>query len=243
MKLNQLIAILNGVKRSAETAKTEIYKLVQKPALFQGQQRTYTPRREDGYVYPEESQKLTLKAEDLIEQFAEAGKEYLNLAATQDWANTEAKASVKVDNDTILENVPVPHLLFLEKQLLDMKTFISSLPTLPIDKEWDYDAAKGCYTTTPKESVKTKKVVEFVKVFEPTPHHPGQAKEVPADIIEGTWTLVELSGAIAKDRQTTLLRRVETLYQAVLKAREEANSLAVTQQNTAEKITKYLFSP
>jgi len=242
MKLNQLIAILNGVKRNAETKRTEIYHLVKKPALFQGQQRTYSPREEDGYKYPDESQKVTLKVEEVIEQFAEAGKEYLDLAATQDWANCQAKASVIVDNATILEDVPVPHLLFLEKQLLDIKTFISALPTLPIDKEWDYDAAKGCYATAPKESVKTKKVTEFVTVFEPTPHHAGQAKEVSKDIVEGTWSLVELSGAIAKDRQTLLLRRVEKLYQAVLKAREEANSLVVEQKSTAENIYGYLFS-
>jgi hypothetical protein len=67
----------------------------------------------------------------------------LDLAATQDFANTEAKASVVVDGQTILTDVPVPYLLFLEKQLQDVKTFVLSLPVLSIDKDWQRNLAKG----------------------------------------------------------------------------------------------------
>ena len=82
MKLNQLIAILQSVKANTTKGKTEVYQLAQKSSLFQGLSRTYQSRKEDGFVYPAESQKLTLKATELIEKFVQASTEFLDLAAT-----------------------------------------------------------------------------------------------------------------------------------------------------------------
>ncbi|HEY9644698.1 MAG TPA: hypothetical protein V6C57_29650 [Coleofasciculaceae cyanobacterium] len=242
MKLNQLIAVLQSVKQNSTKAKTEVYHLVQKPALFQGLSRTFQPREEDGFVHPSETQKLTLKVDELLEKFNQACSEFWDLSATQDWANTKAKASIVVDGQTILPDVPVPYLLFLEKQLADVKTFIQSLPVLAIDKDWRHDAGRGCYVTEPKETVKTKKITEFVTVFEPTEHHPGQAKEVTKDVVEGTWSLVEFSGALPKDRIDELLKRVDKLSKAVVQAREEANSTTVDQQQVASSLFGYLFA-
>ena len=242
MKLNQLIAVLQSVKVNASKGKTEVYQLCQKIALFQGLSRTYQPREEDGYVYPPESQKLTLKADDLIEKFAQSCSEFLDLAATQDYANTEAKASVIVEGQTIISDVPVSYLLFLEKQLLDMKTFIATLPVLSIDKDWQHDPNRGCYVTNSKETVKTKKITDFVVAYEATEHHPAQIKEVSKDVVEGTWSLIEFSGAMPQDRVNVMLRRGDILQKAVMQAREEANSREVQQRQVASAIFGYLFA-
>jgi hypothetical protein len=242
MKLNQLIAILQSVKANASKGKTEVYQLAQKSSLFQGISRTYQSRDEDGFVYPAEAQKLTLKATELIERFVQASTEFLDLAATQDFANTEAKASVVVDGQTILTDVPVPYLLFLEKQLQDVKTFVLSLPVLPIDKDWQRDPNRGCYVTTSKETVKTKKITDFVVAYEATEHHPAQIKEVTKDVVEGVWSLVEFSGALPQDRINTLTTRVEKLQKAVLQAREEANSRDIQQCQVAGAVFGYLFA-
>jgi hypothetical protein len=242
MKLNQLIAILQSVKANAAKGKTEVYQLAQKSGLFQGLSRTYQSREEDGFVYPPESQKLTLKATELVEKFVQASTEFLDLAATQDYANTEAKASVVVDGQTILTDVPVSYLLFLEKQLQDVKTFVLSLPVLSIDKDWQRDPNRGCYVTIPKETVKTKKITDFVVAYEATEHHPAQIKEVTKDVIEGVWSLVEFSGALPQDRVNALTVRVEKLQKAVLQAREEANSRDVQQRQVAGAVFGYLFA-
>ncbi len=242
MKLNQLIAILQSVKANAAKGKTEVYQLAQKSGLFQGLSRTYQSREEDGFVYPPESQKLTLKATELVEKFVQASTEFLDLAATQDYANTEARASVVVDGQTILTDVPVSYLLFLEKQLQDVKTFVLSLPVLSIDKDWQRDPNRGCYVTIPKETVKTKKITDFVVAYEATEHHPAQIKEVTKDVVEGVWSLVEFSGALPQDRVNALTVRVEKLQKAVLQAREEANSRDVQQRQVAGAVFGYLFA-
>jgi hypothetical protein len=242
MKLNQLIAVLQSVKANTAKGKQEVNQSCQKNGLFQGLSRTYQSREEDGFVYPAESQKLTLKATELIDKFVSNTSEFLDLAATQDWANTEAKASITIDGNQILTDVPVSYLLFLEKQLQDVKNFVLNLPVLSIDKEWQHDPNRGCYVTSPKETVKTKKIVDFVVAYEATEHHPAQIKEVSKDIIEGVWSLVEFSGALPQDRLDRLLGRVDRLQKAILQAREEANSREVRQQQVADKIFGYLFS-
>lgn len=241
MKLNQLIAVLNTVKANAGKAKADVSSLIQKSVLFQGQTRVFQPREEDGFVYPAENQKLTLNAASLLEKFESAVSEYYDLVATQDWANTQAKANVVVDGVTIIADVPVPYLLFLEKQLQEVKAFIQSLPTLPIDKEWQYDPARGCYATPPRETVKTKKITDFVVAYEATPEHPAQIKEVSKDVVEGVWSLVEFSGALPSDRGSELLKRVEKLSSAVIQAREDANALVVSQKSVASALFGYLF--
>lgn len=242
MKLNQVIAILQTAKKNCEKAKTEVYHKIQKSDLFKGLSRVYRPVDEDGYVYPPENKKLTLKTEELLGQFAQACQNFYDLAATQDWANAKAKASVVVDGVVILEDVPVAYLLFLEKQITDLRTFVSTLPVLPITEDWQYDPGRGCYVTTPKETTKTKKITEFVRVFEPTEHHPGEAREVSKDIVEGTWSVTEFSGALPQDRVTLMAKRVEKLYQAIVKAREEANGAIVEEKIVSSKIFDYLFA-
>lgn len=242
MKLNQLIAILQTTKSQFTKAITGIHHQSEKPALFQGQSRTFQPREEDGYVYPAESQKLMLTADPLLKEFADACTEFYNLTATQDWANTEAKASVVVDGTTIVADAPVTYLLFLEDRLLEVKKFVQSLPVLSIDKDWHYDAGRGCYVTDPRATTKTKKIVEFVVAYPATPEHPAQIKEVSKDVIEGEWSLVEFSGALSKDRIKVLSDRVDKLHKAVIQARQEANGMNVTLRSVSGSIFGYLFA-
>lgn len=241
MKLHQLLALLPTVKNRTTKEKSSIYQAVQKHPLFQGLSRTYQPREENGFVYPSESKSAQLSAKDLIQGFKEVNKELLNLTATQDWANCNAKADVVIDGVVILESVPVTNLLFLEKQVEDLKTFITSLPLLEPDKEWTYSDSRGCYVSSPKETVKTKKVTEFVVAYEATKEHPAQVKEVSKDIIEGTWTAVDFSGALKADTVRGYLDRVNKLHKAIVVAREEANAIEVQEKRIADELLNYVF--
>lgn len=241
MKIHQLIAILQSVKNKSGKEKTAIYQLAQKTELFKGLSRTYEPRQEEGYVYPPESKSVQKQATELMQQFQTACTELFDLCATQEKSNTKAKASVTVDGQVILTDVPVGTLLFLEKQLADVRTFIGKLPVLEIDQEWIYDSNRGCYATPPKQTAKTKKISKPVVLYEATKEHPAQVKEVSEDIIEGTWSLINFSGALPQDQITEMLRRVDKLLKAVVIAREEANSAAIEEQQIAQPIFNYLF--
>jgi hypothetical protein len=233
---------MKGAKQEAAKQKNQINDIVQKPALFQGLTRTYQSRDDDGFVYPPEAQKVTTKVADLLDRYRVGVSELLDVAATQDWANTEAKADVVVDDEVVLTDVPVTYLMFLEKQLGDVRSFVQSLPVLPIDRDWEYDTNRGFYATKPKETAKTKKITEFVVAYEATVEHPAQVKEVTKDVIEGVWTLIELAGAEPRDRVDELLRRVDALTKAVIQAREKANDMEVERRQVAEPVFNFLFA-
>ena len=242
MKLHQVIAVIQSVKSGASKKKTAVYQLAQKAGLFKGLSRTYQPRDEEGYIYPSESQNLQYKATDLIEKFIQASEELFNLCATQDWANTRAKANVIVDGQTLLEDVPVPFLLFLEKQLIDIKTFVGSLPVLSSDQVWQYQNNVDCYAAEPKQTAKTKKITKPVVLYEATKEHPAQVKEASEDVVEGTWTTINYSGALPQSQINEMLKKVEKLQKAVVIAREEANGLEVERKRVAQPIFDSLFN-
>ncbi|MFN8996601.1 MAG: hypothetical protein ACK5X3_23475 [Pseudomonadota bacterium] len=242
MRLNQIIAVLKTVKSNSDKAITELYHRIQKDKLFSGLSKTYQPKDDDGQVYPPELNNVVYKAPELLENFVSSVAEWYDLAYSQDMANTTAKADVVVDGVVILENVPITHLLFLEDRLAEVKAFVSKLPALPVDKDWSYSAAKGFYVTPPKESLKFKKITNFVVAYEATPEHPAQIREVSKDEAEGTWTTIEYHSGLPSDRVKVLAKRVDKLIAAVLQARQEANSQVVTEAKSAEKIFGYLFA-
>jgi len=89
-KLNQINAIVTARKGDAEKQITEIYKLVQKDALFAGRERTYRPLDEvNGQKLPAESQRVQQRADDLIRQAREKWTELWNLVYTQDTGNQQ----------------------------------------------------------------------------------------------------------------------------------------------------------
>ncbi len=241
-KLNQIIAIEKGVKTGAFQALTEAHQQVQKTALLAGITRTYRPRDEEGEQLPPESTRVQVRGEDVIRTISAAMIEMFDVTATKDWANTQAKADIVVDGRTILSAVPATYLLFLEKQLVDLHTFIAKLPVLDPSEEWQFDASADTYATPPVQTVRTKKIPRNHVKAEATREHPAQVEVFYEDVAQGTWSTIKFSGALPAQRVNTLLARAEKLQQAVKFAREEANNLEVEQQKVGERMLSYLFS-
>src|SRR5215467_10918345 len=128
-KLNQIIAVQAGKKAKAKETLTEAYHQLKKPDLLAGLVRTYQPRDEGGEPQPDERKMVQVKVNDLINRVTRDLTEMFDVVATQDWANCAARADVVVEGRRLLEGVPVTHLLFVEKQLVDIRTFIEALPT------------------------------------------------------------------------------------------------------------------
>ncbi len=240
-KLNQIIAVEKGVKSRSFQELTEAHHILQKPALLTGIARTYRPKDDEGEVLPPESTKVQVKAEEIIQQTATILTRLFDVTATKDWSNNVARADVALDGQTLLTQVPVTYLLFLEKQLVDLHTFIKKLPTLDAAETWSFDAAADCWATEPVQTVKTKKIPRNHVKAEATEHHPAQVEVYYEDVAVGYWRTVKFSGALPGKRVSELLDRVERLQQAVKFAREEANNTEVADQKVGEKVFQFLF--
>jgi hypothetical protein len=241
-KLNQIIAVEKGVKSGALRDLTDAHQSLQKPALLSGISRTYQPKDEEGEQLPSESTRVQVKAEEIIDRTTAILTRLFDVTATKDWANREARADVKVDGNTVLDDVPVSYLLFLEKQLVDLHTFVKKLPVLDSAEFWTHDASADCWKTEPVRTVKTKKVPRNHVKAEATENHPAQVEVYYEDVPVGSWTTVKFSGALPAKRVNELLERVEKLQHAVKFAREEANGIEVTDQHVGEAVFGYLFA-
>lgn len=242
MKLNQVIAIEKGTKSRSLQELTEAHHALQKPAILSGISRTYRPKDEEGEQLPPESTKVQIKAEDIIRQTSETLTKLFDVVATKDWANCKAKANVVVDGQVLLSEVPATYLLFLEKQLVDIHTFIKKLPVLDPSETWTFDPSADCWATEPVSTVKTKKIPRNHVKAEATDKHPAQVEVYYEDVVVGNWRTVKFSGALPAQRVNELLARVERLQEAVKFAREEANDLGVDEQKVGDKIFRYLFA-
>jgi hypothetical protein len=240
-RLNQIIAIEKGTKSRSFQELTDAHHALQKPALLAGIARTYRPKDEEGEQFPPESTKVQVKAEEIIRQTAEIMTKLFDVTATKDWTNCKARADVVVDGKTLLAQVPATYLLFLEKQLVDLHTFIRKLPILDASETWTFDASADCWATEPMQTVKTKKIPRNHVKAEATDKHPAQVEVYYEDVVVGNWKTTKFSGALPAKRVNELLERVERLQQAVKFAREEANNIEADEQKVGKQIFDYLF--
>ena len=167
-RLNQIIAVEKGVKSRSFQALPEARHQLQKSALLAGIARTYRPKDEEGEPLPPESTKVQVKADEVIRETSGILTRLFDVTATKDWANCTAKADVVLDGAPLLRDVPVSYLLFLEKQLTDLLTFVRKLPVLDAAESWTYDASADCYATEPTQTTRTKKIPRtHVKAWAP----------------------------------------------------------------------------
>lgn len=240
-KLNQIIAVEKGVKSDAVTALTQAHHALQRTAQLSGIARTYRPRDDEGEQLPPESTRVQIRTDELVGQVRQALTRMFDVVATKDQANTAAKADIVVDDVTLARDVPATTLLFLEKQLVDLGTFVRKLPVLDPGEAWEWSDSSACWATEPVQTVRTKKVPRNHVKAEATDRHPAQVDVYPEDVTVGYWTTVKFSGAIPAKQGTDMLARIAKLAEAVKKAREEANCITVTDVAIGHSLLGYLF--
>jgi len=239
--MNQVIAIEKGVKSVSYKEFSEIHKKLQKSALLGGLARRYRPTSDEGEIMPPESQKVQVLVTDALQEAKAALLDLFNITATKDYGNCEARADIVVGGQTLAEAVPVTHLLFLDKQLVDLRTFVQKLPTLDPSETWHLDEASDCWASETVETTRVKKILRNHEKAPATEHHPAQVEVYKEDLIVGYWKTTKFSGALPARQVTELLGKVDKLQKAVKFAREEANSKEVQRSTIGDSILGYLF--
>lgn len=242
-KLNQIIAIEKTAKSQGARALTDAYHTAQKPALFAGVTRTYRPKDDDGDQLPPESTQVQVSVDQLLTRIWRGVARMLDVVATKDETNTVARADVKIDDNVILADVPATYLLYLEKQLADIRTFISKLPRLDPAESWHFDSAAGSGVSASDavETHRTKKVPRAQVLYEATDKHPAQVRTYDEDVVVGYWKTTKFSGASPADRIDGMLERVDRLTDAIRQAREQANSVDVVDRvGVGEAVMSYI---
>lgn len=240
--LGEVVAIEKAARQRANKQTGDIHKLAQKEVVLTGLSRTYEPFDDGGVTLPAEGKPVQERTENLLDQFAKAFIPALDLAAAKDEANTAARGDVIVDGQVILTQVPVSHLLFLEHQLQETRTFVNALVVHDPAKRWTLNAQIGIWQAAAVNTTRNEQREVPVVLYPATDKHPAQVKTAIEVKPVGTWTNVDLSGAIFESRKRELLTRVDTLLDAVKTARERANQTPAPDVHVGEAIFSFLFS-
>lgn len=241
-KLNQIIAVLNGKKTKAQEELTALNNAAKKPVLFEGIKRTYKPLTEGGLVQPPESKNVQMTVKQVIAKTREILGTVWDLTATQDIGNCKAIVDVKIGERVLIKQVPVTHLLYLEKQLEDLRTVIANFPVLDAAEAWEWtDAVDSYRTKEPTIKYRTEKVPNSYEKSAATDKHPAQVEFYWDDRPVGTWTEIRYSGAIEAKQKNAMLERVTQLRDAVKIAREEGNSIKLEKADIANSVFDFIF--
>lgn len=240
-KMSQVLGIERATRARVHRDVTTLVRIIDHPELFAGLVRTYKPVDDQGEQLPAETQRVQHKGEDILLDMRRLESDWFDTVATKEWGNTKTRADIKVGDELILADVPVGFLLFLQKRLDDLLTFLRRMPQLDPTEEWDMDRANGYYRSAVVQSQKMKKVPRSLILVEATERHPAQAETFHEDIVIGYWDRIRYSGALSGPRVDDLIRRTVQLRDAVIAAREEANSIEVTKQEVASPLLGYIF--
>lgn len=241
-KLNQIIAVEKGIKSKSTSEISELYKAIQKPELFNGFDKTYQSKDNDDETLPPERKRVQFNAAEVMRSIERSMTDLIDVTARKDWTNCVAKADVVVDGQKIFSQAPVSFLLFMEKQLTDLRTFVSKMPLLDEGESWTKDTNSGLYKTAVTQTHRTKKVSKPIVLYPATQEHPAQTQMVTEDIIAGFWSLVKQSGAMPKTDNNEIADKIEKLLRAVKEAREAANvEDEVPVPNVGEAVFTYLM--
>jgi hypothetical protein len=240
-KLNQIIAVSKGVKSETLRSLTDAHRDVQKQPLLSGIARTYQPKDDDGERLPAESTRVQLTAKGVIGDVKTSLARLFDVVATLDTANTHARADIVVDGKVLVKDAPVTYLLFLEKQLTDLHTFVAKLPTLDPAENWTFNEVAGHYAADVSQTTRSKKIPRNHVKAEATEHHPAQVELYTEDVIVGTWSTFKFSGALPATEVRAMAQRVTKLQEAVKFARESANGTEVTDVKVGDAVLGYLF--
>lgn len=243
-RLNQIVAVERDVKTRAYKDLTKEHHLLQKPDVVVGLSRTYRSKDDDGEKFPPESKNVAVRVADALRDIRDRQRELYDITITKDVGNMLTTGDVTDDDGKVLlKGVPTTTLLFLEKNLLDLRTFVEKLPVLDPAQRWTYDAAQGFWVSEPVETIKTKKVKKAIVLYPHSDKHPAQTQLIDDDVTVGVWTTIHQSGAIPADERRKVLDRVEKLLKFVKEARERANLVEVEDRKMADVVFDFILGP
>lgn len=241
-KLHQILAVESDVRAQTQKDLTAAHHGLQKAEMLMGTQRKYQPLADGGEKLPQEGNLLQTRVPKVVQETANILTKMFDIVATRDFGNMGAKADLVVGGVTLLKDAPAVYLLWLEKKLVDIHTFIMKMPVLPADTEWEWDGAQMCYrNATEIKTHRTVKTESHQVVVQPTKEHPAQIAKVVKDEIAGYWTTLKYSGAARIEDVNAMKERVELLMREVKFAREKANQVEVVDQSVGLPIMKFVF--
>jgi hypothetical protein len=254
--LHQILAVDQGIEADTKGALDNVKHIMalagSKQDPMTGLSRTHKSRDPERWPdQPAETHRVQVTMTDLLANAQAALIRMFDVKFTRAAGNAQASASIILDGETILADVPVDYLLFLQGQLSSLITnVIDHIPVRSQAEEWhdqsaDSNLPRGVWASAPRETESTtmdKKVLEIAKpqVIDGQPF-PGQYQPYDTNMVTGKKTVVQYSGQLSVQDVQDMRQRAVDMLVAVRYAREKANMLEVDDQKAGALILGHIF--
>jgi hypothetical protein len=245
-KLHELLAVeadlSNTAKAMLEEAATTFQK---KPDHFLGQVRSVKfmdATREQENVVEEKAMVTTV--DDKLTYALGRNAKYWDAMLQKEAANSEAKADLVIDGETVMKDLPATFLLGMETRLRNVQQVLLTIPTLDPSIKWSEDQSAGdaVFKSDVQVGFKTEKVMKSKTLYDATKEHPAQIGTWNEDVPVARVETIKTSGMWTPRRKADVLARLDTLIRAVKKARQRANAVDVTDLHVGKKLIDYLLA-
>jgi hypothetical protein len=252
--LYELLAVEQEKKAGAERARSQSLETFRaNQAHFTGMRRTFKPFAVDeakgeqaGERLEAETHLVKTVAEEL-EKTLGANAESFDVSLQIDEANTQARADLVIDGETLATNLPATFLLQLEKRLREVRIMFKDIPTFDPVRLWTPDAAADkpqVLRAEPVVTLRKQRARKYKIMVEPTKEHPAQVDIVEVDEPIGEIRAYDWTGMISPGRKAALLQRIDDLIEAVKTARARANSVEIDPKlKIGAKIFEHILKP
>jgi hypothetical protein len=247
LRLSQGVALLKGAKSRGHQATTDLYHRFQNEGYWKGLYRQYQANATE--VDPSPALKVVddtpaqLNVPEELNSLRVSWERMVDMVLTVDAGNAKATANVTLRGSAtpILNEIPITTLIFLEKELVNLRSMVSAMPVLSPTEKWDNDDDPRFHRTALRSSDRTSKQPINHVLAPATDHHPAQVQVLQSDVVIGTYATQHISGAVTIAQRRACLARIESLLEAVKIAREEGNTKEIADQHQAAAIFNHVF--
>lgn len=246
MKQHELLAVETSLENQSKKAIADLANTFEKKRhLFEEKRILFTPDAEDAKSVVEAQSDIQTTVKKELNWLRPFIVKALNASFQVANTNMVAKADIVLEDGTVLvKDVPATSLLELEKRMVELQNFITTIPTLDPAKGFVQDPARdgGIYKAREIFKTRTKKEKRVFVKYEATKEHPAQTELLDQDVVVGKLQEQEWSGLLTPAEKSEYLTRVEEVNRAIRQARSRANDQTVdTSKVIGAQLMGYIF--
>ena len=171
-------------------------------------------------------------------------EDFIDVVYQKELTNQTARHELTVNGKTITD-IPATFLLGLVPKLQAIRQIVEEIPTHAPGVEWEEDPShefEGVVRAKhPQQTNKTRRTLIPVVLYEATEEHPAQVAEREVDTVVGRFTTQQWSGMLSPAEKSGLLRRIDTLIEACVKARQKANEAEVIDRKIGSDLMEFIL--
>jgi hypothetical protein len=247
--LHQHLAALNELEAQDRKISEESGGVFKKQELFEGFVRVLH-MADDARQHEEkgagESRALTTSVLERIKYETAFMKENLDAQLQREIANTLAKADLELPDGTVVKEVPVTYLMYLEKYWTRKRAEYDGIPTIDTTKRWipdgQSDKEGALRTEEPERANRQEKTKVVIEKAPATEKHAAQVEVYDKDVVVGYYEKDYQTGKATPAMKHALLSWIDKLIVNVRKAKAKANETAVPTQKLASPMVDAMLT-